>query len=488
MKHSLRAFAISAAATALLAGPGAAAPALAAARTGPPAVLHVGQIGRQDVAARGGCEPDTLAEPDVAVSPFNAKIQVAVAHDCRFATGGAVGISYAWTHDGGADWHHAPLPGLTKAVGGVWDRASDPVVAFGADGSVYVSALVFDTGCPGGVTVSRSADGGATFGPPVLVHKSTTCTVLNDKPWLVADTQPNSPFFGRIYQFWTELLATSSGRVLGVPQVVRWSDDQGRHWSATHLVTPRDENTENSQPVVEPDGTVADTYLFAGTLRAGAAGQRAIFREHGATVPPAASSMGALVVRTSADGGATWSARTLIAPNIGIGPAGIRCCLPMVAGNPATGHLYAVWNANGPGALDPVELSSSADGRHWSHPVQVTPGHSPHIQYLNAAVAASSGRVYVSFGARNMATAGGNIIQQELTWSANDGATFTPPIALGPPSNLKYAAVSGGTFPGDYTGLSATATRVTSAWCVSAKPPNPAAAFHQTLYAAVLRP
>jgi hypothetical protein len=322
----------------------------------------------------------------------------------------------------------------------------------------------------------------------VLVQKSTACTVLDDKPWLVADTQPDSPFFGRIYQFWTELLATSGGRVQGVPQVVRWSDDQGRHWSGTHLVTPADENTDNSQPVVEPDGAVVDTYVFAGTLRAGAAGQHAIFRGQGATVPPAAGSGMRLVARSSADGGATWSARTLIAPSIGAGPAGIRCCLPMVAGNPATGHLFAVWNATGPGALDPVELSSSADGRHWSHPVQVTAGHSPHLQYINAAVAASSGRVYVSFGARNIATAGGNIVQQELTWSANGGTTFASPVALGPPSDLKYAAVSGGKFPGDYAGLSATAARVTAAWCVSAKPPNQAAAYHQTLYAAVLRP
>jgi hypothetical protein len=117
--------------------------------------LHVGQIARQNVRSRNGCEPDTLVEPDVAVSPFNSRIQVAVAHDCRFANGGAVDIAYAWTHDGGARWHNAPVPGLTKAVGGVWDRASDPVVAFGPDGSVYVSALVFDTAarraspCPG---------------------------------------------------------------------------------------------------------------------------------------------------------------------------------------------------------------------------------------------------------------------------------------------------------------------------------------------------
>jgi hypothetical protein len=80
-------------------------------------VLHVGQIDQQDVAPRGNCEPDTLVEPDVAVSPFNSNIQVAVAHDCRFASGGAVDISYAWTHDGGSTWHHAPVPGLTKGGG-----------------------------------------------------------------------------------------------------------------------------------------------------------------------------------------------------------------------------------------------------------------------------------------------------------------------------------------------------------------------------------
>ncbi len=485
MKHSLRALVVSGAATALLAGLGTGAPALAAARTGGPAVLHVGQIDQQDVVAHGTCEPDTLVEPDVAVSPANPNIQVAVAHDCRFATGGAVDISYAWTHDGGAHWQHAPMPGLTKAVGGVWDRASDPVVAFGPDGSVYVSALVFDTGCPSGVTVSRSTNGGATFGAPVLVQKSTTCTVSDDKNWLVVDNQPNSPFYGRLYQFWTEFLSTSTGGSIGVPQVVRWSDDHGQHWSPTHFVTPQDENTQDSQPVIEPNGSVVDTYMFFGTQRAGGQGP-AIIREHGPAVTAAAGSGVSMVARTSFDGGATWSARSLIAPNIGGGPAGIRCCLPLTAGDPATGHLYTVWNANGPGVLDAVELSTSAAGQHWSSPVQVTSGHSPNIQYLNAAVAVAGGRVFVSYGRRDLTRP--NLIQQELTWSPVGGATFAPPIALGPLSNLKYAAVAGGKFPGDYTGLSATTTRLTAAWCVSSKPPNPAATYHQTLYAAVLSP
>ena len=48
----------------------AAGPAMAL-QPGPPSVLHVGQIGRQDVPVLPGSEPDTLVEPDIAVSPVN---------------------------------------------------------------------------------------------------------------------------------------------------------------------------------------------------------------------------------------------------------------------------------------------------------------------------------------------------------------------------------------------------------------------------------
>jgi hypothetical protein len=478
----LRILAITGTAAALLTTLSAAAPALAAgpaaARTKPLAVLHVGQIDRQDVPSSGGCEPDTLVEPDVAISPFNSKIQVAVAHDCRFANGGAVDISYAWTHNGGATWHHAPVPGLTSAVGGKYPRASDPVVAFGADGSVYISALEVNVNnCDSGVAVSRSTDGGATFGKPVYVQQSTSCGVSDDKNWLVTDTQPNSPFYGRLYQFWTEFLTNGAS-----PQVVRWSDDQGKHWSSTHFVTPKKQFSQDSQAFVEPDGTLVDLYLNAGHAIGDDIQRGGILRR--ATQGSGVS----LAAQTSVDGGATWSRLSKVAGNIGGGPAGIRCCLPLATGDPATGRMFAVWNANGPGVQDAVELSTSTDGRNWSHPVQVTPGHSPKIQYINAAVAASGGRVFVSYGQRNLATGHGNVIQQEVTSAPEIGGAFAPPIALGPPSNLKYAAVAGGKFPGDYTGLSATPDRVTAAWCVSSQPAKPTAAYHQTLYAAVLKP
>jgi hypothetical protein len=119
-----------------------------------------------------------------------------------------------------------------------------------------------------------------------------------------------------------------------------------------------------------------------------------------------------------------------------------------MSGDHMAGRMFQVWNANGPGALDAVELSSSANGMNWSHPVQVTSGNAPNIQYINAAVATANGRVFVSFGRRNLNKP--NIIQQELTWSSDGGKTFATPIALGPPSNLTWAAVAGGKFPGDY--------------------------------------
>jgi hypothetical protein len=483
MRHPLRSFLVSGTAVALLCAIPPAALAAAGARQ--PVLLHVGQIARQNVRSQQGCEPDTLVEPDVAVSPFNPRIQVAVAHDCRFANGGAVDIAYAWTHDGGVHWHNAPMPGLTKAVGGVWDRASDPVVAFGPDGSVYVSALVFDTGCPTGLTVSRSVNGGATFGPPMLVQKSTTCAYSDDKDWLVVDTQPSSPFYGRLYVFWTGFLSSSTGRPEGSPQVVRWSGDHGKHWSSTHVVSAPHANTQDSQPVIQPNGVITDVYMDFGGQ--GATDGIGPGEHRGGPQSPAAGSGVSLVARTSF-GGAHWTAPSLVITDVGAGPAGIRCCLPATAADPVTGEMYTVWEGNGPGTTDPVWLSSSRTGSRWSRPLLVSPQPGLTIQHINLAVAAYDGKVFVAYGTRNTAVHGGNLVQQQISSSYNAGASFGPPLSVGPLSNLTYAAVAGGKFPGDYIGASVTASRLNVVWCLSSKPANPFRVYHQTLYSAVLRP
>ena len=164
-----------------------------------PVVLHQGVVTRQDIPARAGSEPDTVAEPDVAVSPRNPAIAVAAAQESRFPDGGAVTISVAWTRNGGASWHHQPIRGVTRATGGQYQRASDPVVAFGPDGTAYLSLLLRNAPqtCPSAIAVLRSGDGGRTWGKPSYVHRGS-CNFMDDKDWLVVDTARRSPHRGRL--------------------------------------------------------------------------------------------------------------------------------------------------------------------------------------------------------------------------------------------------------------------------------------------------
>jgi hypothetical protein len=253
------------------------------------------------------------------------------------------------------------------------------------------------------------------------------------------------------------------------------------------MVNPRTANTQDSQPMIQPNGALIDTYQNFG---GGSAHGGMPIREHPEFTPArhgAKQSGVAFMARASFDGGMTWSAASTLSPSTGFGPATIRCCLPAANVDPVTGRLYAVWEGNGPGSEDPVMLSSSTDGVHWSAPVTVTRGDTASTQHINGAVAAYGGKVYVAYGTINTKVDNGNLVQQQLSTSTDGGAKFGSAITLGPVSNLTYAAVAGGKFPGDYAGASATASRLTLAWCVSSKPANPVQVYHQTLYAAVLR-
>jgi hypothetical protein len=477
--------------TAAVAAVVAAAPAVAA----PPpnlTVLHVGQIAQQDIPPESYSEPDTLVEPDVAVSPTNPDWAVAVAHDGRYPDGGAVDITYAWTHDGGKTWHHQPVQGITKSTGGTWDRASDPIVAWGPDGSVYLSILPVNLDCQSGVYVTRSTNGGQTFGTPVLAHYSATCNYSDDKNYLVVDNAPDSPHYGRLYQFWTPFIFDASGNYVSAPQAVRWSDDKGQTWSDTTYVSATNVGTQNSQAMIQPDGTITDAYLNFGVGGMGEDPEGNIGHHGNANRVAAARAAAAApdapvgdqwVARTSHDGGKTWSAEVQITHDIGEGPAGIRCCLPSATADPITGKLYTAWDSATP---DQVKMSQSADGQHWSAPVVVASGKAG-IDRVNVDVTAYHSEVFVAYGTRDTTVDNGRYVQQQLSVS-HGGAPFSAPISLGPPSDLNYAAVARGKFPGDYTGSSATHGRLYVAWCVSSAPPNPSAQYHQTLYMAVIRP
>jgi hypothetical protein len=448
-------------------------------------LTHQGVVTRQDIPSRAGSETDTVVEPDVAVDPRNADIAVAAAHDSRYADGGAVDISVAWTSDGGATWNHQAVLGITKAAGGPWDRASDPVVAFGPDGTVYLSVLAISTGCPTAVVVLHSTDGGATWSKPVNVHKSTSCAYSDDKNWLVVDTSRSSPHYGRLYQFWTPFIS-SGNTFVGDPQVVRWSDDKGNTWSTTHNIVPRNHGTQDSQPMIRPNGTIVDTFYDYG------AGRRApdfagVGYRHRADLA-AVDAAGPIYASISTNGGKTWSPETEVVNNAGGYANGVRCCLFAADIDRVTHKMYVAYEG-GVGSTDPVYEVFSTNGRQWSSPVRVSRGDVDGVQRVNVDVVARGGRVYVGYGKRTNAAQSGGFVQQQMSTSMDGGRSFGAPVAIGPRSVLKYAARADGYFPGDYIGEAIAPGRVYMVWAVSSKPPaSSTSKYHQVIYGATLRP
>jgi hypothetical protein len=457
-------------------------------------LTHQGVVTRQDIPSRAGSETDTVVEPDVAVDPLDGRIAIAAAHDSRYSDGGAVDISVAWTRNGGRTWQHKPIRGITKAAGGTWARASDPVLAFGPDGTAYLSVLAVSLKCPSAVVVLRSHDGGQHWSKPVYAHKSTSCAYSDDKNWLVVDRSKASPHYGRVYQFWTPFISRGNTAV-GSPQVVRWSDDHGRTWSSTHNVLADNHGTQNSQPMILPNGTIVDTFYdygagwhvpdsVGGTPEAVGAKQRRVYAAPRAPI----NAKGSVYAATSTDGGATWSREHEVVNNAGGYAGGVRCCLFAADIDAVTHRMYVAYEG-GVRDTDPVYLSWSSDGTQWSSPTQVSRGDRSGVQRVNVDVVARAGHVYVSYGRRTDAEQSGGYVQQQLSSSGNGGRTFAAPVSIGPRSVLKYAAQAGGYFPGDYIGEALTPKRLYIVWAVSSKQPATSTSkYHQVIFGATLRP
>jgi BNR repeat-like domain len=479
-------------------------PSTTASATASPAqlpVLDSGLVTEQDIPSQPGSEPDTVVEPDVAVDPAHPDVAIAAAHDSRFPDGGAVDISAARTADGGATWQHQAVAGITKARGGAYDRASDPVVAFGPDGTAYLSVLAvnLDHPCPdqaSAVLVLTSSDGGRTWSRPNVAVSSATCAVSEDKNWLVVDTWPKSPHVGRVYQFWTPFLSDAAGNVSGAPQAVRWSDDHAATWSETSYISPIDHATQNSQPMITASGAIVDTYYDFGVASGepladpADASADSPARDDSGRAPKIIDNRGDIVASRSDDGGATWQQIALVAANGGGFAPGVRCCLFAADIDRTTGILYVAFHGAGLGNTDPVFLAASPnDGSLWTNPVQVSQGDEPGIQRVNVDVVAQGGSVYVSYGTRMNPDAEGGTVQQQISVSRDRGTTFGAPQSIGPVSVLKYAARSEGFFPGDYIGEAIADGRLYVVFArSSAPPPSSSSRFHQVIWGVTLHP
>ncbi len=373
-------------------------------------------------------QAETQAEPFLAIDPANERRMLAGFQENRFVEGGARALSYSFSTDTGRHWHQGLIPALTLATGGPWERASDPWVAFGSNGRAYYVSLAFDETRPdNAVVVSTSTNGGATWGDPVTVHRPSG-TDFDDKEAIVVDNRRDSRFRGRVYVAWDRATETS-----GQPLMVSWSDDGGATFAPP--LTVQGGVNIGVLPLVGKGGVVHLVW------------ERFDAADHVE-----------LMTMRSSDGGATWSPAVHIADAFAAGVVDMRTGdgLPAAAVDARNGALYVVWqDARNTGAIDQVLLARSRDrGESWGEPIRVSDGPSDAPSFTPAVAVDGHGRVGVAYYSLRNDPSRSLGVDEYLTFSTNDGRSFTPSRRISRATwDATFAAFSGGKFLGDYQGL-----------------------------------
>jgi hypothetical protein len=401
-----------------------------------------GCAGGQQGTNFGGVE----VEPWVAVDPTNPAHLVGTWQQDRWSNGGANGIGIAVTFDGGATWStHTPRIGRCAgaAAGADYQRASDPWVAFAADGTVFLIALAFDRMTPrNAMLASRSTDGGVTWNDPAVLIADDDPDILNDKDSITAD--PVDP--GRVYAVWDRLTGQTHPNQPTATGPTWFARTTAGAWEPARAIYDPGADAQTIGNVIAalPGGALVDVFD--------------LITQASSNLP---SNM--LAVIRSEDHGLTWSTATVIAPMRGVGVQDpqshvfIRSGtdLPEVAVDRTTGALYIVWqDAPAGGAVDAVMLVSSLDGGvTWSAPVAVNGARDAPAFTPSVAVAAD-GTVGVTYFDLRGARPGDPALRVTpwLATSRDRGATWSDE-ALSAPFDLRPALLQGAFFLGDYQGL-----------------------------------
>jgi hypothetical protein len=272
-------------------------------------------------------EPDTFSFGSTIVSAFQSG---------RFTDGGSSDIGWATSTDGGTTWTNGFLPGTTpySTPTGPYARVSDPSVAYDAKHNVWLIASLPLNSSPTGVgaIVSRSTDGGMTFGNPVVVANQNG----SDKSWIVCDDTATSPFYGNCYVEWDD---NAVGNLIQMST----SSDGGLTWGAP-MTTANRATGIGGQPVVQPSGKVI--------------------------VPIDNAFETAVLAFTSTNGGASWGSTVTVSTISSHAQAGGLRSGPLPSAEiDAAGRVYVAWadcRFETGCTADDIVLSTSKNGTTWS--------------------------------------------------------------------------------------------------------------------------
>jgi hypothetical protein len=417
---------------ALLIGSG---PAMAAPLGGTPLLALSGRSPFPDRCGTGeATQAGAEVEAQLAVDPSDpAKMVAAWQQDRSLLAGaGALSTGVSVSDDGGRSWRRVQVPGTTGCVSGGFDRASDPWVSIGADGTAYLATLQLSVGngaIGSKVVVNRSLDGGATWSPAVAVADRGG---YEDKETVTAD--PARP--AAAYAVWARAED-------GIPRTAYFARtvDGGATWSTPQAVyTPAAGRGANGHQIaVAPDGALIDVFTEGGS---GLVGQ-------------------VVMAMRSEDQGATWSSPMPVGQSSALPTVDPERNTPISTGGPLPtvaiapgGDVFVAWQSLGLAGSGEIQFARSIDHAR-SFQVQRS---IPRVRAspFTPALAAGPGGLAVSYYDFRFDRRG----DRELTTSmwishSHDAGRSWVESRIGGPFDMRRAPRRASTqlFLGDYTGL-----------------------------------
>ncbi len=388
----------------------------------------------ENVDATSSIGPDN--EVTVAVNPADPDNLIAGSKDYALGLDGNGGYlvwaGYFYSKDGGKTWGDGLVGRGSGSVLLNYEQSSDPVVAFGPDGTAYYCGLAYGVGSLGiarnALWIAESTNGGKSWGDPYIVMAWETAGVFHDKQWMVVD-QNN----GNIYLTWTPFFPDGSRIFFGR------STDGGDNWDyypISDWVAVGD-SVQGSSLAVGTDGVLSVIWIDYDPRK--------------------------LVITQNTEEGSPegWDHPREIAdvdwvssiPN-----AEYRVpTMPAFAADPSTSTdnatLYAVWHDNINGNTDIVLIRSIDGGETWTDPLMINDDLNEHHQFFPWVAVSPRGEVGVVFYDRRD-DPDDTLLHTYLAWSP-DGENWLPNLKITTnATNGSYGYhQSGSIFMGDYIGL-----------------------------------
>ena len=170
-------------------------------------------------------------------------------------------LATQYSEDGGHSWHESAALGLNG-----FTLLTDPTLAWDDIGNIFLVGLSGNTP-PSfktvGIEIYKSTDGGKTWSAPKRIHTSAG----DDKQWAVGDNNPGSPFHGRVYAVWDDIITNNGTNLCFARTKNHGSTWVGAGSGVTPVGTALANDSFSPEINVSTDGTIYIVWIAGSTIK-----------------------------------------------------------------------------------------------------------------------------------------------------------------------------------------------------------------------------